>query len=472
MSPVLHADILLMVFDNLDFQTLWNSCRVSRQWRWVARNHRIYWQKLAYDAKTMTAGSVELFLDRLNSKQRSDALISLSLRVPATISVLARHATTSIVLPAVREHLHRAEELSFYVTPAFTAILWPIFEMDAPRLRNLVVVMIDYDKPGPGEPIPALFQAHMHHSLERVVFDNYPLSPHALPLRHTLKSIEARFGGSDTSCIPALLAWLPLFQRLDVRNPTRDGPLFGLPRLTDAQVRSLQHLIVHDENYLAGMQLDLIRTINVCTSRPVKGLIPRLVPADGALAICFTHSVNLTSGSVVIATIDGTLIRVLQRLRAAHMKSSSFLNDVLVSDRLVVIAIFLEDGFQVLCRLGYTFPCLETLRLFLDRLPSPVPGWEHGAITCSALRTLILQRDIGYRRVRISHSALQDFARRALVIGPNYVLRVIAEDGDIGITQPWGNLDGIDLEIEYRMRGPFGLNPYRYLDHPGLEWMH
>ncbi|EJD46645.1 hypothetical protein AURDEDRAFT_124046 [Auricularia subglabra TFB-10046 SS5] len=472
MAPALHADILSIVFDDVDFQTIWNSCRTSRQWRWVARNHRTYWKKLEFDAKTMTAGSVELFLDRLNSKKCPHALISLSLRIPATISLMSRHVAASIVLPAMREHLHRAEELSFYVTPAFTTLIWPMFEIDVPNLRNLVVVMIDYDRPGPGEPIPALFQAHTHQSLERVVLDNYPLSPHARPLRHTLKSVEARFGGSDVSCIPALLAWLPLVICLDVWNPSCSGPLFGIPRLTEAQLQSLQHLIVYDENYLAGMRVDVIPTLTLRTFRPINALIQRLVPKDGPLAICFTHSVNLTSGSVVIATMDGTLIRVLQRLRGSYMTSDTFLNDVVVSDRLVVIAIFLDNGFQALCRLGYTFPCLDTLRLFLDGLPRPVPGWKHGAITCHALRTLILQRDIGYRNVRVSHSALQGFARRAFVISADTVLRVIAEDGEVRITEPWGDLASTQFVIEYRTRTVFSLNPYRHLDHPGLEWMH
>ncbi|EJD44640.1 hypothetical protein AURDEDRAFT_166429 [Auricularia subglabra TFB-10046 SS5] len=431
-------DVLSTIFDLVDLPTLCTSSRVSRQWRITARNHPTYWKTLSLDALDMSASDVVLFLDRLSVKGRtSAATIRVSLRCPASASSINRLVITSLVLPVLKEHLHRTEELAFVVSPAFAIALWPLFSLDAPHLRGLQVI-VDGD-PGDIDTVPSLFNAHAHTSLEHALLRDVPLAASAQPLRHTLKSLKAIYTVYDhktASSLERVLSWIPLAETLDLWPIDRryQGKLPMFPDLSVLQLHTLHHLVIHHERYLLGIPHSLIPVLSIRTALKAPGQLRQLIPNGNkllALVVRVRMSPDLSyamAGRAAVATVDGSRIREFGRLRVTRMRSLSFLDEVIFSNRLVHLTIPLAVGFRTLCEHAYFLPQLVTLRLVLNALPESITGWVSRAILCPKLSTFIFQREVEEIQASISHSALEAFVRATVTVDEPGAIRIVFED--------------------------------------------
>ncbi|EJD35217.1 hypothetical protein AURDEDRAFT_175711 [Auricularia subglabra TFB-10046 SS5] len=429
-------DTLNAIFDLVDLPTLCASTRVSRLWRLTARDHPTYWKNLTLDALCMSAADVLLFLDRLTAKDDPDATIRVSLRCTTSTSSLNRLVLGRIVLPVVRDNMHRVEEVAFVVSPAFAAVLWPLFSTDAPRLRGIHVIVDGYA--GDMEPIPSLFNAHAHDSLERVLIRNVPLPEPAFPLRHTLKSLEATYtiyDDSSASSVERVLSWFPHTQTLDLRPIDRRyrGRLPRFPDLIALQLCTLHHLVIHHEKYLLGIPHTLIPILSVRAPVRGPGHVRQLIPKQGLLAVVFRVRMDRNlcyamTGRVVVTTVDGDRIREFARQRVSYIESPSFLEEVILSTRLVSLTIPLAVGFRTLCEEAYFLPKLTTLRLLLNAFPDPVDSWSTRALVCPKLSSLILQREVEELDAYITLAALRAFARMAIAMDVAEAVDVVLED--------------------------------------------
>ncbi|EJD38269.1 hypothetical protein AURDEDRAFT_172652 [Auricularia subglabra TFB-10046 SS5] len=208
----MNADVLYRVFDVVDFPTLSVSSHVSRLWRTCARRHPAFWKRLCVDDSTpLTSAAVQLFLDRLESKASTD--------LDATILLTMRCTTPSpdvicLILPAVSRHVRRLEEIAIVTSRALVSHVWPLFRLDAPRLRN---IQVSVNRPGPQPaPLPAIFNAHRFTSLERVVLLDVPLPACADPVEHVLKGVKAVYS-DDCSHLARFASWFPRSQTQDLR---------------------------------------------------------------------------------------------------------------------------------------------------------------------------------------------------------------------------------------------------------------
>ncbi|EJD33624.1 hypothetical protein AURDEDRAFT_177294 [Auricularia subglabra TFB-10046 SS5] len=413
------ADLLSVVFDSVDLPTLCKSSHVSRIWRLVARKHQSYWKTLSLTTRGMSGGDAALFLDRLAAKP-PNATFGLMLIVPAATTSLARFVLMSVIWPVLLEQLPLAEKLTFYISPAYTRVFWPIFTIDVPRLRTLHVSLID--SKAPGEPIPGLFQAHAHTVLEDVTLSNVALSPSPQPVIHTLKSVKATYHPCETSHLPRVLAWLPRCQSLDLMARAGDDPFLTIPSLSSTQLQALRHFVVWDYRYLDGIPFQLIPSLRIAATLDVPTVIIRqLAPTAGLLGVCFLRSYRSalgyhTSGIVIIASLDRAFVRRFERLPHPNTMTAAFLDAALTvhADRLVILTISLDELFPALCQRACIFPRLETLRLVTNGFPDLVPGWSHGAVNCHALFALVVQQEDQQAEIEITLSALQEFCRRAI----------------------------------------------------------
>ncbi|EJD34359.1 hypothetical protein AURDEDRAFT_176597 [Auricularia subglabra TFB-10046 SS5] len=151
------------------------------------------------------------------------------------------------------------------------------------------------------------------------------------------------------------------------------------------------------------------------------------------------------TGCVVVTTVEGDLIREFGRLRVSYIESPSFLEEVILSNRLVSLTIPLAVGFRTLCEQAYFLPKLTTLRLLLNALPDPVAGWSTRALVCPKLSSLILQREVEDADAYISLPVLKAFTRMVIARDVTEVVEVVLEDIRLVEDDP---CDLLSLEIQ------------------------
>ncbi|EJD38292.1 hypothetical protein AURDEDRAFT_172674 [Auricularia subglabra TFB-10046 SS5] len=425
----MNADVVSVILDNIDLPTLLASSHVSRLWRDCARSHPTFWKRLSIDDITsLTPGAVQLFLDRLGSRHPTDfnATIYLSMRCTVPTSAIITR-----VFPAVQQHLPRVEQLAFIISPALVPAVWPLFELNAPRLKSLQVIM---DRPCPQpDPVPALFNAHKHNALENVFLLDVPLSACAQPVGHVLKGVKAVY--SDESYLLArVVSWLPLSQTHDLqlcRGRRNDLDLRDFPALDASQLQALRHLVINHAETLLGLPKWHIPIMTIRLHELSPGQVREILPTGGPLGVCFRRRIHplYTSlfGEVTVTSLNGHTIRHFVPVALSRMCSPAFLWDVVLSDRVCVLASPLFCAFYTLCEHRYHLPQLTTLRIALNELPDHLPCWNIGAIHCPRLHTLILQRESDHQDAIVSQTALESFIENAFTGNAGTRLNVVLE---------------------------------------------
>ncbi|EJD43512.1 hypothetical protein AURDEDRAFT_125915 [Auricularia subglabra TFB-10046 SS5] len=435
-QQLLTLDALNLVLDRIDLDALLICSQVCAHWRIASRNHPLFWKRLVFDQfDGETDGKVAFFMDRLTARIEPDATISLSLRIASPST-----AFTNVILPAIQLHIHRAEEIAFVVVPASAPSLWPLFRLDAPHLHSLEVVCHCLEVYR--NPIPGLFNAHIHHLLRRVHLRDVLLPDHVTPMPYALDRLTAAYSNDDT-CMDGVLSWFPQAGFMDVANErvspgrVRRGPQnrsLAVPNLSASHFQSLKHLVVRDGAWFSKLQDRNIPQITICNFkyRPDAGVKLTIPPARFQCArfrrvFTRTWSASSRSGEVMLSSSDGNLMRYYQHLSHKCINSTIFLTDFVRPELLVILATPLTLGFPSLCRNACELPLLKTLRIALNSLPAADPGWNCGSILCPFLQRLVLQREIPVHEAVITPEELTSFLNAAIVRTTSADLAIILE---------------------------------------------
>ncbi|EJD37060.1 hypothetical protein AURDEDRAFT_173909 [Auricularia subglabra TFB-10046 SS5] len=424
--PALYRDVLLVIFDYLDYTALFNCSQASRLWRVTARCHLVFWKYLSLGDTPPTVGQIMLLSERLNVVSSRCATISLSLRCVTFSAVLQ-----AVLVPTLETHIQRVEELVLIVSPACAEVFWPLFRFDAPRLRSLQVVVKGASRSTP-RPVPAMFNVHKYTSLENIFLLDVPLPGDLPPITHVLRAFKIMFF-QLASQFQRVLDWLPrshivdLWAR-DAALPHENFSPWGSPGSVDLSV--LRYLVVYREALLASLSQCFIPFLDVRVWRPQPSTLEIIIPRNVALCVCIkslSHPrISDPWATVTVATADRCLVRHFDYLAPEIIGSQVFLNSVFLSDNIVSLVCSLTLAFRRLCQFGYTFPRLQSLCLGMNGFADE--RWNGGSIACPVLGLLIFQREHSSEEAVISRFELDDFIGGAFSPPPSNALCVRLRD--------------------------------------------
>lgn len=465
----LPEDVLLAIFDFVQFEQLQILVRVSRAWREAGQAHPTFWRDVHFKDEDRPLFSPALILARiqygLTRKPESNVSFSVECRRKYN-KRSGRYLEVVTVLGRIVDVVFRVASLQLVLTADCAAVfLRKLGRAAAPHLRDFELNVVRPASPGIWE---CIFSSALPDflagcaALERVVLCDVPLSaPHGLvPLPHTLKALTVRYA----RVLLPLNNVFRLFPAAETVELAARAP--GVSSLTAAPSmgRALRHLALKVDTpywYTTLLTLDAADTpsISLTCALPDAAELAALVPRTGDLRMqlrtrpspTFPHRPNPT-GVVTFAT--RTAVRHVAGIDVFHLKSRALLDALVLApaDRLVALSLSLCITFIALCELrGVVLPRVETLCLALGRLPEgPEEAWEYGRVALPRLRTVVFRTEgadeCGYA---FSRSALEGFFAAALDVGPRAgpSLKVVLKDvGVMGDTSRFGFVDSFVCE--------------------------
>ncbi|EJD39921.1 hypothetical protein AURDEDRAFT_128015 [Auricularia subglabra TFB-10046 SS5] len=421
-SPQLCLDVLFVIFNHLDYHSLLALSHVSGAWRTAARRHPKFWKELSIDDRGgLTFGGACLFADRLDAICVPTASIKLALRLSASSKPLTR-----VIIPALRRHIHRAEEIAFELFPPVARVLWPLFLLDAPILRDLQVIL---HVPRPDvPPLPGLFNAHNFVSLERVFLMNVPFAHGNLPVTHVLKAIKAIYLRTDSSVFHHITSWLPRSEAIDFWSSEN-----SLPSLTNIDFLSLRQFVVYHDAQIVHLQR-LCSSLHAIIFSPgsfrlsrIRTMFPSVGPICVRVEQTGAHPAarRWSKAHITVASPCGGVVRHFEGVPMYYIASQRFIADFFPTNRLTILAIPLQPCFMELAQRQCRLMQLTTLRLFLDCLPET----HRTSLLCPRLSTLILQPEVAPQYAsfvqNIFVSSLVSFVKEALAMEHPGLLQVV-----------------------------------------------
>ncbi|EJD33669.1 hypothetical protein AURDEDRAFT_177243 [Auricularia subglabra TFB-10046 SS5] len=435
-------DILKVVLDLLDEFNLFTVSHVSREWRALARCHPTFWKQLSIsNCLHLTMGTVELFLDQLNSRGTTGGHIELRLECVDIGSDLM----TSIVAPALVPHIHRSVSLDLTIGGTAVRAFRPLFEIATPDLRRLRLTA--GAPPLDIEPFPAaMFHLHESQVLEHLYLVDVPLPQDMTPLRHTLESVEAIYLHRPSRVYDAI-AWVPKAKFSTFQAPLLDGRE-PLPRTVQSAdiFACLQRLVFDDRRILSLPQCRTIPTLVPTAPWPDAHALRNTFPPTGPLWMrlytcrrigLFNPNRRYYVGVFTVTNAARTIIRHGSEIEECYVLSRQFLTTTIVSERLVALEVELLPLFERVCEVGLGLPQLQTLGIMITSLPMETEDWEHGKVECHALRTIAFCRrdgkDVGdcVDAVCITRAAIDIFIPAALEISDGVQLDVVLRGVDM-----------------------------------------
>ncbi|EJD32262.1 hypothetical protein AURDEDRAFT_178694 [Auricularia subglabra TFB-10046 SS5] len=366
----------------------------------------------------------------------------------------------NVVIPAVRSHVPRCQEIALVVSAASAPSVWPLFAIPAPRLKNLQVIVRRANTTL--APLPmSMFSGPEPPKLEHVFLYDVPLPCDIPPVRHELLGVKFIYVHLPSQLDDAL-HWIPQAHSVDLwAGPLDDDEPDPLSPSLFQSHPNLQHasvLAIYNDLMLRSSPCRRIPVLHVRMRYPDSMSIRDLLADETALCMCIRTELRPQLGGgkrpwgiVTIATPDRRVVRHLDFLSASYMKSRHFLRGLVDGDKVVHLTIGISAGLVRLCRLGCQLPRLRTLCLLIKRLPTDTIRWTSGSIVCLGLRTLLLQRDESLTELTIRRAAVDRFIIDALQLREGASLDVFLSGvrmlGD-------DNKSGTIASVSYRDKGP------------------
>ncbi|EJD33384.1 hypothetical protein AURDEDRAFT_177530 [Auricularia subglabra TFB-10046 SS5] len=422
-------DILLEVFDLLDPRYIFRCTHVSHDWRILARSHPTFWRTLCLSDVGLTSGQANLFLERLNvTKPASPRRLSLALtclRGPGGLM-------TTTILPAVTPHIPRCDLLLLLLGADAASSFWPLFSIDAPRLRFLEV------RVGPGavdvQPVPShMFNLGAYGTVERISFVDVPLPPGLHPIPHTLQNVKAICQHREPQ-LQQLLRWVPQTQSIDHwddRKPTtKREPLPPLLVQCYPRLSVLRRIVIHNPGDLWHTLCQTVPLLTIRGFCPDGVALQRTLPPQGPLAVSLCRLIRqqavtrnfVIAGEVIITNRDKSIVRYVDAMHIPCMMSPKFLDAFLTPIRLVWLSIELPS-LRELCKLKFKMPQLRTLCVVITGLSAT--RMDGAAIDCPNLRTLAFERNCIVGDVAITWDDINNFILDTLKPTDDTALEVV-----------------------------------------------
>ncbi|KZW00693.1 hypothetical protein EXIGLDRAFT_761503 [Exidia glandulosa HHB12029] len=214
----LPTEVLSMFIDFMSFEDLIHFGQVSHRTRAVSRQHHRFWHSV--HLTDTSPRQLRRFLAQIGSSDNTRTVLDVNIAIKGCSA-----AVTNIVLPVIRQTLHRIRRMELYLHGALAQSLLLNLAVPAPSLTRILLSVdlsscVDSEMPCLGLDLfagcaPALFNVGLQH---------FRLPSHPLPAFAAVRFMElvcdASRGGQAVQLVSShVVGCFPLVERMLFRGP-------------------------------------------------------------------------------------------------------------------------------------------------------------------------------------------------------------------------------------------------------------